>query len=183
MRISRRELILLLLTLAAALFGATAILARPKFDAWKDIRRRQREVREAIEADRRLIGQRERWANDFDELKAYLPQYPMDKKMDIHWLSIMDTAAARHGVRIMKRQVEAEERVGDIYELPIEVRDWEGSLAAIVGFLFDLQSQGAMLDIRHLYMKPDKQKILSGRFTLYCAYTRESPAGDVPAAP
>ena len=63
--------------------------------------------------------------------------------------------------------------MGDVFELPIEVRDWEGSLEALVGFLFELQSQGAMLDIRHLVMKPNEKKVLRGRFVLYCAYTRE----------
>jgi hypothetical protein len=61
--------------------------------------------------------------------------------------------------------------------LPIECREWEASLDALVRFLFELQSEGAMLDIRQLLIKPRGQGILRGRFTLYCAYARAGDAG------
>lgn len=172
MSMSARELLLLIITLGVALFGITAALARPKIDEWKAVRQAQATLREEMTQDQHLLDTREQWNRKFDELKAYLPQYAMDKRMDAHWLSVMDSLAAKHGVSITKRQVGEELRVGDIYELPIEVRDWSGSLETIVHFLFDLQVQGAMLDVRQLLMKPNEQKVLRGRFVLYCAYTR-----------
>ncbi|MCE9615327.1 MAG: hypothetical protein K8T26_13735 [Lentisphaerae bacterium] len=180
MKISARELLLLLLTVGMALFGITAILARPRFEQWKTLRRDQEALQAEIAEDQRLLASRATWEREFESLKSYLPQYPIEKKMDVHWLSVMDNLASKHGVRVTKRQVGDEARLGDIYELPIEVREWEGSLDAIVHFLFDLQSQGAMLDVRQLLMKPNEQKELRGRFVLYCAFTR---AVDQAAAP
>lgn len=182
MKISARELVLVLLTLAAALFGLTMMLAKPRVLQWKTMRAEQEELRKDIAEDQRLIESRGRWEQEFESLKTFLPQYPPDKKMDVHWLSVMDRLAAQHGVQITRRQVGEEQRLGDVYELPIEVRDWEGSLDAIVHFLFDLQTQGAMLDVRHLLMKPNEKKELRGRFVLSCAFTRgvSPPSQDVP---
>jgi len=179
--------VLMLATAAVALFAGTALLARPKVDAWRDVRREQAEVRDQIERERRLLQTKDSWQKQFAELTKIIPVYPADKKMDVHWLSIMDELARKHGVNISKRQVGEEKKVGDVYELPIEGREWEGKLDAIVHFLFDLQSQGAMLDVRQLLIKPKEQKsdgVLRGRFTLYCAYMRERGAGKAkPAAP
>lgn len=180
-------MILVLVTLAAFLFGGTALLARQRVEDWKALRREQALMREEIVLDQRLLETREKWDADFAALRQHIPQYPADKKMDIHWLSVMDGLASEHGVRITRRQVGDEQRAGDIYELPIEVRDWESSLDSLVRFLFELQKQGAMLDIRQLSIKPNEQKVLRGRFLLHCAYTREAApsaagAGDVSGA-
>lgn len=175
MNISLREMVLILVTLGVALFGGTALLGRSRYEEWKAIRRDQVAVREEQVLDERLLESRERLNAEFEALRQYLPQHPADKKMDIHWMSVMDGLAAQHGVRITRRQAGDEERVGDIYELPIEVRDWESTLESLVRFLFELQNQGAMLDIRQLSIKPNEQKVLRGRFLLYCAYTRDAP--------
>jgi hypothetical protein len=86
----------------------------------------------------------------------------------------MDGLASRNGVKIITRQVGEEEQAGEIYELPIECKDLEGTLQGLVRFLFDLQNEDAMLDIRQFYVKPKGKGdvLLRGRFTLYCAYTR-----------
>lgn len=172
MKVTPRELILFLATAGVALFGGTALLARPRLEAWKGLRRTQAELRQEIAADRRLIESRAVWDGEFEKLKTFLPQFPAAQQMDVHWLTMMDEVAALHGVHISKRQVGEEKRTGDIYELPIEVRDWDGTLDALVHFLFELQQRGAMLDIRQLFMKPNETKQLRGRFVLYCAYTR-----------
>ena len=180
MRISRRELVLLMVTIAAGLFGGSAFLARPKYDEWQQVRRDQATVRSAIELDKRLLASRDRWSSEFEELKQFLPRHSIDKKVDVYWLREMDNVATEHGVKILKRQVRDEERIGDVYELPIECREWEADLESLVHFLFDLQAEGAMLDIRSLWIKPKKgTAFLRGTFSLWCAYTR----GDEPASP
>ena len=172
MKFSRREAVLLFVTVAAALFGVTAIMARPRIDDWRALRRQREQTLYEIDLDRQLISQRDRWAGHLDELSRLLPQFPPDKKMDIHWLSVMDSAANSRGLRITKRQVGEEQQQGDVYELAIECREWEGTLDGMVRFLADLQSEGAMLDVRQLLVKPKPEGGLRGRFTLYCAYTR-----------
>jgi hypothetical protein len=173
MKLSERESALLLATLAVGLFGVSFILGRPKVREWNEIRARRAVLREEIALDRGMVAQRGEWEARFKEVSGMLSRHPADQKMDIHWMTIMDRAAARHGIGIKQRQAGEERRAGEVYELPIEVKEWGGTLDALVHFLFDLQGEGAMLDVRQLLVKPMDGGILRGRFVLYCAYTRE----------
>lgn len=172
MRFSSREAVLALVAVAVILFGGSAMLVKPKLVYWKELRAKQAEVIRHIEQDKRLVAEREKWTKQLEALSKMLPQHSPDKKVDVYWLSIMDNLATKHGVEISKRQAGEEKKQGDVYELPIECKEWEGSLDSIVHFLFDLQSEGAMLDIRQLLIKPKEKGLLRGRFLLYCAYTR-----------
>jgi len=176
MRFSSREVVLAVVAFAAALFGVTALLARPRLDEWKELRARQRAVVQEIGADRSLLQESEKWAALLAEKSELLPQHPPDKEVDVYWLSVMDLLALKNGLSITKRQVGEEKKHGDIYELPIECKEWGGRLDALVHFLFELQSEGAMLDVRQLQIRPTDKGLLRGRFTLYCAYTRGAEA-------
>jgi Tfp pilus assembly protein PilO len=173
MRLSQREIILAMVTGTVVLFGMTAILSKSKIDEWKDINKAQNDLVAQIQKNKEIIASRAVWQKKLNELQKSLPEYPADKKMDVQWLSTMDELASKHGVKILKRQAGEEKVVGDVYELPIECKEWEGNLNAIVHFLFDLQSQGAMLDIRQLQMKPKSGDVLRGYFALYCAYAKQ----------
>lgn len=179
MRLNTREAVLGLLAVSVALFGGTALLAKPKFGLLKEVSLQQAQLREQIEQDRRLVGLREEIEKELAELSQRLPVQPLDKKMDIHWLSVMDNIAVKHGVHISKRQAGKEEKSGDLYELTIECKEWESNLDSMVHFLFDLQEEGAMLDVQQLLIKPKGGDVLRGRFLLNCAYTKQ-PA---PATP
>src|SRR3989339_852267 len=173
MRLSQRELILAMATGAVVLFGLSVILSKSKIEEGKEIVKKQEELSAQIQRNREIINSREIWEKKLNELQKALPEYPVDKKMDVQWLSAMDQLATKHGVKILKRQAGEEKVVGDVYELPIECKEWEGNLNAIIHFLFDLQSQGAMLDIRQLQVKPKAGDVLRGYFSLYCAYAKQ----------
>jgi len=179
MHVSPRETMLLLLTATAAIYGGTYFMLRDKVDEASVLRMKRQQLQGEITQSRRLIEGRARWEKEYKQVSTNLPVFPADKKMEVHWLSLMDETASRYGVSILKRQNEPEQQNGEVYEMPIECRDWEASLDGFVRFLFDLQSQGAMLDIRQLTIKPKDEKTLRGRFQLYCAYIRE---GKPPAA-
>lgn len=170
---SARELILGVLTIGVVLFGLTALLAKPKIDELKEISAQRQDIINSIKVEKRLVEKRDYWEQKLAEMSQLLPMETADKDMDVHWLSVMDRIASRHGVKIKKRLAGEEIQQGDIYELPIECKEWEADLDSLVNFLFELQSEGAMLDIRQLLVKPKGKGILKGRFTLYCAYTRE----------
>lgn len=178
MKLAPRETMLLVATGAVGLFAGTALLVKPRYQELKECRLARAQLVSETDHDKALVAQRERWAGEFAELSGMLPAYSAGKKMEVHWLSFMDTLAARHGVKIHKRQAGTEKRIGDVYELPVECRDWEGGLDAIVRFLFELQKEGAMLDIRQLLVKSKGKGVLRGRFSLYCAYTREEGGED-----
>lgn len=170
---SRREVAFGLATGVVALFGLSSIVAKSRIEHWRDVSKAQDKCLEQIEKDKVTAGERGKWSKRFEEINTVVPPFPADKKMDVHWLSVMDNSASKNGVVISKRRVGEEKRIGDLYEMPIECQECEGSLEAIVRFLFELQEQGAMLDVRQLLLKPKSAAVLRGRFTLYCAYTRQ----------
>lgn len=174
MKMSQREIVLGVSTLAVALFGVTALLAKPKIQVWKDLKAERAEVLRKIELDRYLIDQEGDWSNKLTKVSALLETPPAGMGVDGFWLHKMDEIAGEERLDIKNRRAGEEEDHGDIFELPITC-DWEGSLDSLVHFLFELQSKGAMLDIQQLMIKPvsGKAGLLRGKFTLYCAYTHE----------
>ena len=128
MKMSMREILLGLITLAVALFGGTGLLARSHFQDWKDLRTEEASLLHRISLEQRLVDQRDTWADKLSQMSQLLPVEPRDRDMDVHWLSVMDRAARKHGVTINKRLAREETQMGDIYELPIECKEWEGDL-------------------------------------------------------
>lgn len=173
MKLAPRETLLALATLAVALFAITGLVAKPWIQRWTEIRDTRESLRKVMESDRELLARKDVLAKQYAEVKDMMPSFPAEKKMDVHWMEIMDGLAARNGVKIMKRQAGEEKKQGDVYELPVECKEWEGTLEGVIHFLFDMQNQGAMLDVRQVRMKP-QGKVFKGFFTLYCAYMRDA---------
>lgn len=172
MKLSERESWLALFAAAVVLFGGAFFLLRPRVYAWREVLSAQATVRAEIADSQALIAERPEWEKRLAAVEALVPRIPAEKNTVVHWLSTMDALAARNNVSIFKRQAGEEKQSGDIYELPIECQDWEATLDSVVHFLFELQSEGAMFDVRQVMMKPKAGDRLKGRFLLYCAYTR-----------
>lgn len=174
MKISARESLLGLITVSVLLFAGTGILGRSKIDDFKELRSEQAQVRSSLERNNALIGQKAKWIARMEKFQGEMPRFPLNKSMDVYWSNEVEKKANSHSLKMLKHEAGSERREGLIYELPIECRDWEGTLDSLVRFLFDLQSKGAMLDVRYLLVKPKDKTIRRGRFSIYCAYMRES---------
>ena len=104
-----------------------------------------------------------------------MPTFEAGKATDTTWLKKMDELAEKHHIAISQRQSGKEVESGDVLELPIDVKTWEGSLESLVKFMHELENTNeGMFDIRSLSFKPSSKKgYLKGSFTLTCAYMRE----------
>lgn len=173
MKMSGREAVMSMLTVAIGIGAVTFMTAGSKIQEWKKVNSGLETTQRRIDGYNKLLSSKDQWASQFADLRKMLPRYPAGKNVNIHWLSTMDRIASNSGVRIVKREAKKEKKIGDVYELPIECREWEGSLKAIKDFLVAIEKEGAMLDMRNLLIKPKGNNLLSGRFTLYCAYTRK----------
>ncbi len=174
MKVSTRELYLGLMTVTVVLIGFTVVLGRSKLDELKDLQRKQSEYRESIERNKKLLSQKEKWTKKMEKYKGMMLTVPKDKQMNVFVSEKVEKLASSRGLKILKHEMGKERREGIVYELPLECRDWEGTTDALVHFLFDLQDKGVMLDIRYLRVKPKSKTIRKGRFSLYCAYMRDS---------
>jgi hypothetical protein len=142
---------------------------------WKKSARQYQRAKEKYEKERRLISERGKWATTYEEEKANMPIFEAGKATDTTWLKKMDDMALKHRVHISQRQSGKEVDAGEVLELPLEVKSWEGSLEALVKFMHELENtDDGMFDIRSLNLRPSAKKgYLRGSFTLTCAYMRE----------
>lgn len=174
MKLSQRETMLALATLAVVLYGGGILFAWPKIDTWKKLAKDQALVIQQIETERKMYTEKDRWTKEFATLKKSLPIQKAGQKMDVYWLSRIDGIASKNGVLLPRRQVGEEKKAGDLYEISIEYREIEGSLSGTVRFLFDLQTEGVMIDVRELMLKPKGTQALRGvSLRVFCAYLKE----------
>lgn len=123
----------------------------------------------------KLIGERQFWADEYENEKSQMPTFGYSQTTDTTWLQKMDELAEKNHIAISQRQGGKEVEKGDVHELPIEVKNWEGALESLVRFLYELDnSADGMFDVSNLVFKPGAKKgYLKGSFTLTCAYMRE----------
>jgi len=181
MTVSGREKAMVAITGMVILYGGLGLVSKHRLDAWQMKRDAYRQASQHLVLERTLIGQRTQWEKNYSGMKDLMRIFPAEQPVDTYWLGVMDTAATKNGLNIAKRQVGAEKPVGDVFEIAIECKEWEGSLDALVHFLYDLESAGVMLDMRQMFMRPHptNRGLLRGTFTLHCAYMREKPAAAV----
>ncbi len=149
--------------------------ATKKTGAWRKAINAYEKARKTYRAEKRLIGEKERWAEAYETEKLAMPTFEHGKATDTTWLQKMDELAAKHYIQISSRQGREEVEAGEVLELPIEVKNWEGALESLVRFLHELENTSeGMFDVRAISFKPSaKRGYLKGSFTLTCAYMRE----------
>ncbi|MBO4288053.1 MAG: hypothetical protein J5985_07820 [Kiritimatiellae bacterium] len=183
---SNRDKNLLMVVGVLVLYAILAFSYRQQMEKWAIVRKIHATAEKKLADEDKLISQRKEWNKRYDEMQALMPVFPDDKDVDTYWLSLMDSVARTNNLAIARRQAGTEVEVGDVFELPIDCKDWEGSLRSLVYFLWSLNQKGAMLDIRQMFIRPSQRAgFLRGTFTLCCAYMRgdaEEPVQAPPAA-
>lgn len=171
--VSSKEKNMLMITVVVVLYAFAALCFKKQLASWKTEQKIYATAQKKLQDEKALIAAKDEWTAKYELMRDLMPVFPYEKDVDTHWLNIMDSAATRNGFMIARRQTNKEAVVGDVYELPIDCKDWEGTLEALVKFLYDLNKEGAMLDVRQLFVRPStKPGYLKGTFTLYCAYMR-----------
>jgi hypothetical protein len=171
--VSFREKNMLIIVGVIALYAFAALSYKKQSENWKIAKRAYQNAEKKYQEENALIAASKDWSEKYEQMRSLMPVFPYEKDVDTHWLNVMDSLAIKNSLTITRRQTNKETEVGDVYELPIECKDWEGSLESLVKFLYDLQKEGAMLDVRQVFIRPSARPgFLKGTFTLYCAYMR-----------
>lgn len=143
---------------------------------WTKARRAHAKAVKKYEDECALIAQKAKWNDAYQGAKSAMPVFGADKITDTTWLEVMDRIAASNCLQIASRQVGAEVVAGDVLEVPIDVRKWEGSFESLVRFMYEAENtELGMFDITAISFKPltNKKGYFSGAFTLSCAFMRE----------
>lgn len=144
-------------------------------DAWKKSVKTYNKAVETYNKEKKLISERAKWEKAYEEEKSHMPFFASGKSTDTTWLAKMDEIAAKNHIFISQRQGGKEIEAGDVLELPIEVKSWEGALESLVKFMHELENTDeGMFDFKQINFRPSNKKgYLKGSFTLTCAYMRE----------
>ena len=148
-------------------------------DAWTKAAKNYRRARDKYAAECTLIAEKRQWEDRYAEERSRMPLFEREKQTDTTWLRKMDELAEKHHLSISQRQPGKADEAGEVIELPIDVKGWEGSLEALVRFIHELENtDDGMFDIRSISFKPSsKRGYLKGSFTLTCAYMLEDGSG------
>lgn len=154
-------------------------------NAWRLSKKKYVQARDKRMAEDRLIREKGRWNNAYEAERAKMPTFEEDAKgVDTKFLSRMEAIGEDNAITISRRQPGQEQEVGDVYELPVTVNDWEGSLESLVKFIYALEhDEESMFDISALTVRASQahKGYLKGSFTLTCAYMRNKGFDAKPA--
>ena len=173
---SLREKAVIAVVVVLALYAMAVVLwFVSQQDAWKRAAKVYAGAKKTYESERKLISERQKWNDAYEEEKAQMPTFAFGKATDTTWLQKLDELAEKHHISISQRQPGKESQKDDVLELVIEVKNWEGALESLVKFMHELENTTeGMFDIGYLSFKPSSKKgYLRGSFTLTCAYMRE----------
>jgi len=170
MKVSRREMMLGWATGAVVLAGLTYLFCEPRVKAYHQVRTEQQETLKKTNLERRFVAQKAIWQGRLSVISKGLPEVATNKDVTADMLIALEGIAKERGINLIRREADKEQKRGEIYEIAITCT-WDGSLEALVHFLFELQQQGAMLDLIQLSVKPEKG-LLHGGFVVSCAYRK-----------
>lgn len=170
---SRREMFLGLAALTAVLIGLTYWLAGPRIEEQRDLRKNKERLLHQIEMHKRILAEKDNWYGRLEELQAQLPVYETNISIAAELLKFIKRTADAHKLDLIRTQPYSEKQIGSLYELEVSC-SWEGSLEALVKFLYDIQSKGIRFDVLQLNAQPDARRegILKGSMIINCAYLK-----------
>lgn len=158
--------------LAFSLFGVFyAKIAKSWKGAWDGYKgEKARYARECA-----LIAQKSDLQDAYDREKSLMQMFSADEDTKTTWLRKFDKLAEDHRITLTTRQALDETQDGEVYELAIDAKNWDGTLDHLVPFLHELENTSdGMFDIRSLSFKPNpKTGRFKGSFVITCAYMRD----------
>ena len=122
----------LLYALAVALWFTT------QSAAWAKSAKAYARAKATYESECRLIGEKAKWNQAYEDEKALMPTFEAGKATDTTWLGKMDSLAAKHHISISQRQSGKETEIllndkftsnfeNEYFNKVLDVMDGEGS--------------------------------------------------------
>lgn len=175
----RRERAVLAVVLVVVLYAVAVLMwFMGREDAWAKSRKGYERAARQLAIENKLIAKRSSWLERAETESLKMPVAEEGESTQTRWQRMLEKVAGEYSIRIVSEQPKAEEEHGGVWELPIEVK-YEASLVRLVEFLYALNTaEGAMFDVRDLDISAKNNGVLSGKFTLTCAYMK----GDVSVA-
>ncbi len=176
MKITERELMLGIATMACVVLGGTWLGVNGKVGEWKSKKLEITQLKEQIARHQAAIRMQDNWVDELQHLEKDLRVFDTSQRsVSPELMKIVNSIADRYELVISKTNPLGEKPTGDLFELGINCT-WQGKLDAMVGFLTELQQQGVRYNVRTLNIKPMGKNTgkLQGNMVIDCAFTRKA---------
>ena len=171
MKMSKREIIIGMATLAAILFGFTYWMAGSKISEHREMAEEKIHLKRQIKLHQRILEEKKNWIGRLDTLQSQIPVYNRRTSVNIELPKMIKRMADQHGLDLLQTTPVDNDQIGSLYELSVRC-DWQGDLEALVHFLHELHAQGIRFDVRKIDIKPiaKQEGLLKGSMIINCAY-------------
>lgn len=176
MKITQREMMLSVVTLAAVLGGTTWYMVDSKVEEWRSKAGTIEKAEQQIRHYQAAIKMQENWLDELHTLQEGLRIFDIaQRNVSPELMKTVKTISSKYELDITRSQPYPEKPTGDLFELGINCT-WQGPLDAMVGFLTELQQQGVNYDVRQLNVTPVGKNTgkLKGNMVIHCAYTKKA---------
>lgn len=183
MTLNTREIRLAMGTLILVLVVFGGVLIKDKVAEWVELADTKDGEELVISKYQARIARKAGYLRRIETIKLVLPEYPVGRDVKSQLLQQLNGLAARHRLGITSVDPDKEREVGELglYRLSVSVA-WSGDLEQLTRFLFDMQQQGAVIDVRQLTVKADPRANLSGSMKIDFAYNRVAASASTPKA-
>ena len=185
MKLAGRELWLAAGAGAVLALLVTAWLVQGAVGDWKDAAQLERKVAEKLRLTKKLLAKRADVATQLEALQHKLPRYATDRDVTAEQMRTLDRIAQEQKFGLGQREPQPEGTNGVIHEITIRSA-WESDLSALTHFLYAIQTQDVIFDVRRLTVTPTPGTTdrLKGSMVINSAYavTDEPAATNAPAA-
>ena len=153
MKLAGRELWLAIGGGVALGLLATAWIVQIAISDWKDAIQAEKKVTEKTRLTKRVLARREEVASQLETLQRRLPRYSPDRDVTAEQMRTLDRIAQEQSFGLGQREPQPEGTNGVIREIAIRSA-WESDLSALIHFLYALQTQDVIFDVRRLTITP-----------------------------
>ena len=185
MKLAGRELWLAAGAGAVLALLVTAWLVQGAVGDWKDAAQLEKKVAEKLRLTKKLLAKRADVVTQLEALQHKLPRYTADRDVTAEQMRALDRIAQEQSFGLGQREPQPEGTNGVVREITIRSA-WESDLSALIHFLYAIQTQDVIFDVRRLTVTPMPSTTdrLKGSMVINSAYavTDEPAATHTPAA-
>jgi Tfp pilus assembly protein PilO len=153
MKITKRERVLLGLTVTVITLGVNYVLVIPLLRSWRATGEKFATQQRELATIRATIQHEEQWRKEYDRLKQSLGAHTESFQETSDVLKKIEEVATGSGVQITSRRTLLEEDKGVYRVLPVQCAV-EATTDSLVKFLFALQTGAGFMSVEQLQVSP-----------------------------
>jgi len=186
MKLAGRELWLVVTAGVVLVLLSTLWIAHTALVDWRESAQQEKKLQDKLRITKHLLAQRDSVTNQLETLQRKLPRYGPERDVTAEQMRTLDRLAQEQSFGLGQREPQMENTNGVVREIAIHSA-WESDLGALTHFLYALQTQNVIFDVRRLTvaLAPGATDHLKGSLVINSAYavTEEAAKTNAPVQP